>query len=118
MKITEQLGKTQGCDSWIVFRATGYNPETRELAIHIEKIGDPRWWNYLDEGMTYTFKHDDSDEPQYKEHDPLEMWKLPTNQKKWIEKEHIVIPEYDLVLPQILLYFWHNDSKLSMEWDW
>lgn len=106
-KITEQLGKTQGRDSWIVFRATGYNPETRELSIHIEKIGDPRWHNYLTEGITYTFKrHGDSDEPEYKSSDPLELWELPQGS------------EDELVLPQILLYFWHNDSRLSMEWDW
>jgi hypothetical protein len=118
-KIEEQLGKTQGRDSWIVFRATGYNPETRELSIHVEKIGDKRWHGYLDEGVTYTlFRHDNSSEPPYDGPDPMELWELPTKQKKWVEGEHVRIPEYDLVLPQILLYFWHNDNKLSMEWDW
>ena len=119
-KITEQLGKKQGRDSSIVYRATGYNPETKELTIHVDEIGDPRWQRYLDEGVTYTFEiHPDSDKgPQFESSDPLELWELPTKQKKWVNESHVAIPEYNMVLPQILLYFWHNDSRLSMEWSW
>ncbi len=119
-KIEEQLGKTQGREDWILYKATGYNPETKELNIYIEKIGDARWLNYLDEGKNYTFfrHNEDSDGEDYKGPDPMELWELPTTQKKWTNEEHVSVPEYDLVLPQILIYFWHNDSRLSMEWDW
>lgn len=114
LKIEEQLGKKQGDDS-IVYRATAYNPETKELSIFIEKIGDSRWCNYLDEGETYIFNcHDEK--PIHEGTDSLELWELPTEQKKWVNESHITVG--DLVLPQILIYFWHNDNKLSMEWDW
>lgn len=114
LKIEEQLGRKQG--KGITFKATGYNPETKELHIFVEKIEDERWHRYLDEGKDYIFEHhpnSDDTEP-----DPMEIWELPTNQKKWKEQDRIAILEYDLVFPQILLYFWHNDSRLSMEWDW
>jgi hypothetical protein len=104
-KIEEQLGRKQGKKNWIVFRATGYNPETKELYIHIEKITEPRWHQYLDEGKTYTFEHHSFEGGV----DPLEMWELPTKQKKWVED---AVPEHDL---EVLLYFWQNDSKLSIE---
>ncbi len=114
-KIEGQLGKKQGADDWIVYRATGYNPVTKELNVHVESIGDGRWHQYLDEGKTYTLEcREDGPDGV----DPLTLWELPTKQKKWTEGEHLAIPEYDLVLPQILFYFWHNDGRLSVEWDW
>lgn len=118
MLIEQQLGKKQGKEDWIVYRATGYDPLTKELFIHIESIGDSRWYRYLDEGKTYTFKCLEDDDDGKEHHDPMSLWELPTTQKKWAEGEHIAIPEYDLVLPQILIYFWHKDSRLSIEWDY
>lgn len=116
MKIEEQLGQTQGKNDWILYKATGYNPETKELNVYIESIGDARWHQYLDVGKNYTFEYHPNSNAEGI--DPMELWDLPTKQKKWVEREHVAIPEYDLVLPQILIYFWHNDSRLSMEWDW
>lgn len=112
--IEEQLGKKQGREDWIVYRATGYNPLTKELTVYVHAIGDSRWHRYLDVDKTYTFECREDSEGV----DPLTLWELPTNQKKWVEDAHLAIPEYDLVLPQIFIYFWHKDSKLSIEWDW
>jgi hypothetical protein len=77
------------------------------------------WHRYLDEGKTYTFLlHGNGDAPDKVSPDPMELWHLPTSQKKWVNEEHIAIPEYDLVFPQILIYFWHNDSRLSLVREW
>jgi hypothetical protein len=113
-KIESKLGLRQG--KGITFRATGYNPTTKELTIHVEEIINPRWHKYLDENKTYTLFYHENSSPDSK-FDPLELWELPTNQKKWVNEEHVAIPEYDLVLPQVLLYFWHNDDKLDLDWD-
>jgi len=107
MKIEDKLGLRQG--NGITFRATGYNPTTKELTIHIEKIINPRWHKYLDEDKTYVLFYHESSDPDSK-FDPLELWELPTNQKKWVEEAHITIP-------QVLLYFWHNDDRLDLDWD-
>jgi hypothetical protein len=116
--IEDQVGKTHGSKNYIQFQVTGYNPLTKELHVYIEHIGDPHWHRYIDEGKNYIlFRHGNSDD-DFSNEDPMELWELSTDQKKWVEGDHIAIPEYDLVLPQILIYYWHKDDRLSMEWDW
>lgn len=114
MKIEDKLNLRQG--EGLVFRATGYNPTTKELTIHVEKIINPRWHKYLDEDKTYVLEYHENSSVSGP--DPMELWELPTSQKKWVEEEHIAIPEYDLVFPQILLYFWHNDDRLCLNWSY
>ena len=111
LPIDNLLGKEQGSDDYLVFTALSFNPETKSLEVRVDRICDPRWLiqTHLEEGKTYIFeRHGNSDEAPYNSSDPMELWEcLRPGQKA-----------NETILPQILLYFWHKDNRLSIELDW
>ena len=111
MLIEDLIGVQQGKENYILFALLAHN-EDKSLQIRIDAIGDNRWRQYTEfaVGEIYNFKrHFNSNEPPFdKRSDPMELWEyLRPGQK-----------ENETILPQILLYFWHNDEKLDMELDW
>lgn len=107
--IQDLIGVLQGSEDYILFTLLACDEGS--LQIQIDKIGDQRWHKHTHfvVGGTYVFKrHFNSNEPPFDMSDPMELWEcLRPNQK-----------EYETILPQILLYFWHKDGNLSMELDW
>jgi hypothetical protein len=109
--IEKLLDTKQGNDDYIVFTALSYDEEKRSLQVRIDQIGDDRWFRNttFKEGNTYEFqRHFNSNEPPFTNSDPMELWEHVRPEQK----------EGELILPQILLYFWHKDNRLSMELDW
>lgn len=109
--ITDLIGVPQGDSSYIAFTAITYNPEDKSLRVRIDGIFDARWDRNttFQAGQEYTFKrHFNSNEPPFTGSDPMELWEHMRPGQK----------EDETILPQILLYYWHKDKRLSMELDW
>jgi hypothetical protein len=108
--ITNLIGVPQ-VERDILYTALAFNPEDRSLRVRIDQIEDDRWFRLSPflEGREYTFqRHFNSDDPPFTGSDPMELWEYVRPEQK----------EGELILPQILLYYWHKDGKLSMELDW
>lgn len=111
MTIEELIGIQQGKDNYITYTPLAYNPDDKSLRVRIDQIDDDRWFRYSPflENREYVFRrHFNSDDPPFSRTDPMELWEYIRPEQK----------ENEILLPQILLYFWHKDKKLSMELDW
>lgn len=111
LPIEKLLGISMGNDNYIVFVPISHNEDKKSLNIRIDRIIDERWIRYttFQEGEIYEFqRHFNSNEPPFQQQDPMELW-------EWLRPEQ---KENETLLPQVLLYFWHKDNKLSMELDW
>ncbi len=108
--INDFIGVTCGEDDWLRFTVTAYNETDRSLMVRIDAMGNDGWKRHTRwrDGKEYRFvRHFNSDEAPFDRYDPMELW-------EWLrpgQKEH------ETILPQILLYFWHDQQLLSMEWD-
>lgn len=109
--IEDLLNSQQGHNDYIEFTPLSYDSKMKSLQVRIDYIGDGRWnaHTHFENGEIYEFKrHHNSNEEPFDNIDPMELWEaMRPNQK-----------DDELILPQILLYFWHNDNRLSMELDW
>jgi hypothetical protein len=109
--IDSLVGTKQGGEDYIVFTPMAFEPEKKSLEVRIDHIGDARWLAYttFKEGETYIFRrHGNSDNTINTSVDPMELWEWHRPGQK----------EDETILPQVLLYFWHKDNRLSMELDW
>ena len=109
--ITDYVFIKQGTPDYIEFEVQAFFPDSKELLVLIESIGDRRWEAYtpFKPGHAYFFKrHWNSNNEPFDGPDPMELWEYMRPGQK----------ENETILPQVLLYYWHKDKKLDMELDW
>ena len=105
--IEELLGLPQKQDD-IVFTVIDCDFK-KNLKVRIDSMSYDRWKCYFEEGNVYNFiRHSSSDDSSKWQNDPMELW----------DYQRMGQQEFETILPQILVYYWHNDKKLSMELDW